>query len=206
MTSSAPSSLYARSRRSPASTTRAVGLFLLLAADRFAALFGVLPAQPPIFSDLNGLFPAGGRRSATTGRTAIRGRAMVSVGDGTGLEGRGRGGVPRRLRRPRHSPRRSCSSRPATATLAVLTLAALAGSRNTPARPAPMSATPASDEAGSRPERVRHHRHAGDDEDRRRPRIAERGERPRRIAASRRRSTNSALTATPANSTTAKPV
>src|SRR5438045_1441394 len=53
----------------------AVGLFLLLAADRFAALFGVAPAQPPIFADLNGLFlvavgigyyfpyrdPAGGR-------------------------------------------------------------------------------------------------------------------------------------------------
>ena len=33
-----------------------VGLFLLLAADRFAALFGVSPAQPPIFSDLNALF------------------------------------------------------------------------------------------------------------------------------------------------------
>ena len=34
----------------------AVGLFLLLAADRMAALFGVPAAQPPIFSDLNGLF------------------------------------------------------------------------------------------------------------------------------------------------------
>lgn len=34
----------------------AVGLFLLFAADRFAALFGVAPAQPPIFADLNGLF------------------------------------------------------------------------------------------------------------------------------------------------------
>ena len=34
----------------------ATGLFLLLAADRFAALFGVAPASPPIFSDLNGLF------------------------------------------------------------------------------------------------------------------------------------------------------
>lgn len=34
----------------------AVGLFLLIAADRFASLFGVPPAQPPIFSDLNGLF------------------------------------------------------------------------------------------------------------------------------------------------------
>jgi len=34
----------------------ATGLFLLIAADRFAALFGVAPASPPIFSDLNGLF------------------------------------------------------------------------------------------------------------------------------------------------------
>jgi hypothetical protein len=34
----------------------AIGLFLLLAADRFATLFGVAPAQPPIFADLNGLF------------------------------------------------------------------------------------------------------------------------------------------------------
>ena len=33
-----------------------VGLFLLVAADRMASLFGVAPAQPPIFSDLNGLF------------------------------------------------------------------------------------------------------------------------------------------------------
>jgi len=34
----------------------AVGLFLLLAADRMAALFGAPPARPPIFSDLNALF------------------------------------------------------------------------------------------------------------------------------------------------------
>lgn len=34
----------------------AIGLFLLLAADRFAAIFGVPPAHPPIFADLNGLF------------------------------------------------------------------------------------------------------------------------------------------------------
>lgn len=34
----------------------AIGLFLLLAANRFAALFGVPGAQPPIFADLNGLF------------------------------------------------------------------------------------------------------------------------------------------------------
>jgi hypothetical protein len=34
----------------------AVGLFLLLAADRMAAIFGVAPPQPPIFGNLNGLF------------------------------------------------------------------------------------------------------------------------------------------------------
>ena len=34
----------------------AIGLFLLLAADHFATLFGVPPPQPPIFADLNGLF------------------------------------------------------------------------------------------------------------------------------------------------------
>lgn len=34
----------------------AVGLFLLLAADRLASLFGVPPAQPPIFSNLNAIF------------------------------------------------------------------------------------------------------------------------------------------------------
>ena len=33
-----------------------VGAFLLVAADRFAALFGVPPASPRIFSDLNALF------------------------------------------------------------------------------------------------------------------------------------------------------
>lgn len=33
-----------------------VGLFLLLAPDRLAALFGVAPAHPRIFSDLNALF------------------------------------------------------------------------------------------------------------------------------------------------------
>jgi hypothetical protein len=34
----------------------AVGLFLLLAADRMAALFSVAPPNPPIFGNLNGLF------------------------------------------------------------------------------------------------------------------------------------------------------
>lgn len=33
-----------------------VGAFLLLAADRLASLFGVAPARPPVFSDLNAIF------------------------------------------------------------------------------------------------------------------------------------------------------
>jgi hypothetical protein len=33
-----------------------VGAFLLLASDLLASIFGVPPARPPIFSDLNGLF------------------------------------------------------------------------------------------------------------------------------------------------------
>ena len=33
-----------------------VGAFLLLASDLLASTFGVPPARPPIFSDLNGLF------------------------------------------------------------------------------------------------------------------------------------------------------
>jgi hypothetical protein len=33
-----------------------VGAFLLLAADQLASLFGVSPANPRIFSDLNGIF------------------------------------------------------------------------------------------------------------------------------------------------------
>jgi hypothetical protein len=33
-----------------------VGAFLLLAADSLASLFGVPPANPRIFSDLNGIF------------------------------------------------------------------------------------------------------------------------------------------------------
>jgi len=34
----------------------AVGLSLLVAADRMAAIFGAAPVQPPIFADTNGLF------------------------------------------------------------------------------------------------------------------------------------------------------
>jgi hypothetical protein len=56
MTSSAPSSFVRAMAAVSGVYDVAVGLFLLFAAERFAALFGVAPAQPPIFSDLNALF------------------------------------------------------------------------------------------------------------------------------------------------------
>ena len=56
MTTSAPSSFVRLVAAVSGVYDALVGLFLLLAADRFAALFGVAPAQPPIFSDLNALF------------------------------------------------------------------------------------------------------------------------------------------------------
>ena len=53
MTSSAPFSFVRIIAAVSGCYDALVGLFLLLAADRFAALFGVAPAQPPIFSDLS---------------------------------------------------------------------------------------------------------------------------------------------------------
>src|SRR4026208_2645483 len=56
MTMSAPCSFV---RGIPASSgvyDTAIGLFLLLAAERMASPFGVLPPNPPIFGNLNGLF------------------------------------------------------------------------------------------------------------------------------------------------------
>lgn len=56
MKSSAPSSFVRTIAAVSGIYDAAVGLFLLVAADRLASIFGVPPAQPPIFSDLNGLF------------------------------------------------------------------------------------------------------------------------------------------------------
>jgi hypothetical protein len=56
VTSSAPSSFVRTVAAVSGVYDALVGLFLLVAADRFAALFGVAPAQPPIFSDLNAIF------------------------------------------------------------------------------------------------------------------------------------------------------
>ena len=67
----------------------AVGLFLLLAADRLSAIFGVPPAQPPIFSDLNGLFlVAVGAGYYLPYRDPVAGRWYMWV-MGPGLKGAG---------------------------------------------------------------------------------------------------------------------
>jgi hypothetical protein len=111
----------------------AVGLFLLVAADKFAALFGVAPAQPPIFSDLNALFLlAVGAGYYWPYRDPAGARWYLWV-MGPGLKGAG--AVAFLLDYfIRHSPASFLLFAASDGTLAVLTLAALAGSRSTPAR------------------------------------------------------------------------
>jgi hypothetical protein len=66
-----------------------VGAFLLLAADRLASWFGVAPASPPIFSDLNGLFLlAVGAGYYLPWREPVRYREYLWV-MGPGLKGAG---------------------------------------------------------------------------------------------------------------------
>jgi hypothetical protein len=111
-----------------------VGLFLLLAADRLASLFGVPPAQPRIFSDLNGLFllavgagyywpfrdPRGARWYLWVMGPALKGAgALAFLIDYL----------------VRHSPASFLLFAASDGVLALLTLAALAESRSTPARP-----------------------------------------------------------------------
>jgi hypothetical protein len=113
----------------------ATGLFLVLAADRFAALFGVAPAQPPIFSDLNGLFllavgigyyfpyrdPAGARWYMWVMGPLLKGAGAAAFLLDYFVRGQ--------------SPASFLLFAASDGTLAILTLLALAGSRNTPARP-----------------------------------------------------------------------
>jgi hypothetical protein len=112
----------------------AIGLFLLLAADRFAAMFGVAPAQPPIFSDLNGLFllciaagyywpyrdPGGARWYLWVFNVALKGAGAVAFLADYFI---------------RHSPKSFLLFAASDGAIALITLAALAGSRNTPAPP-----------------------------------------------------------------------
>jgi hypothetical protein len=66
-----------------------VGAFLLLAPDRLASLFGVPPASPPIFANLNALFlMAVGAGYALPWRDPERYRGYMWV-MGPGLKGAG---------------------------------------------------------------------------------------------------------------------
>ena len=111
-----------------------VGLFLLLAADRFASLFGVRPAQPPIFSDLNAIFLlAVGVGYYWPYRDPVAARWYMWV-MGPGLKGAGAIAFLNDYL-VRHSPASFLLFAASDGILAMLTLVALAGSRNRPARP-----------------------------------------------------------------------
>lgn len=134
MSSSAPSSFVRLVAAVSGLYDGIVGLFLLLAADRFASLFGVAPAQPPIFSDLNALFLlAVGAGYYWPYRDPVGARWYLWV-MGAGLKGAGAAAflVDYVVR---HSPASFLLFAASDGILALLTLAALAGSRSTPARP-----------------------------------------------------------------------
>jgi len=106
----------------------AVGLFLLLAADQLATIFGVAPAQPPVFSDLNGLFLiAIGIGYYLPYRDPIAGRWYMWV-MGPGLKGAGAALFIADYYF-RHSPKSFLLFAASDGVLAVLTLVALLGSR-----------------------------------------------------------------------------
>ena len=111
----------------------AVGLVLLLAAGWFASMFGVAPAQPRIFSDLNALFLlAVGAGYYWPYRDPVGARWYMWV-MGPGLKGAG-AAVFLADYFFRGSPASFLLFAASDGALALLTLAALAGSSNTPAR------------------------------------------------------------------------
>ena len=110
-----------------------VGLALLVAADQFAALFGVQPAHPRIFSDLNAIFLL----SIAAGyvwpwRDPVGARWYLWV-MGPGLKGAGALAFLLDYF-VRHSPASFLLFAFSDGALALLTLAALVSSRSTPAR------------------------------------------------------------------------
>ena len=112
----------------------AVGLFLLLAADQLATLFGVPPAEPRIFSDLNGLFLLAVGIGYYWPYRDPRGARWYLWVMGPGLKGAGALAFLIDYF-VRHSPASFLLFAASDGALAVLTLAALAGSRNRPGYP-----------------------------------------------------------------------
>jgi hypothetical protein len=109
----------------------AVGLFLLLAADRLAALFAVPPAQPRIFSDLNAIFLLSVAAGYYFPWRDPRGARWYLWVMGPGLKGAG--AIAFLLDYiVRHSPASFLLFALSDGLLALLTLWALAASRSTP--------------------------------------------------------------------------
>ena len=134
MTTSAPFSFVRTIAAVSGVYDAAVGLLLLLAADRMAALFGVPPANPPIFGNLNGLFLLAVGAGYYWPYRDSRGARWYLWVMGVGLK---TGGAAAFLLDYvlRDSPASFLLFAASDGTLAVLTLVALAGSRSTPAPP-----------------------------------------------------------------------
>lgn len=115
-----------------------VGVVLITAPALMASWFGVLPPQPPIFADLNGLFLVSIAAGYwVTSRDAERRRWYLWV-MGPGLKGAG--AVTFVLDYlVRHSPASFLLFAASDGTLALVTLAVLVASRSTSA-PRPQSA------------------------------------------------------------------
>ena len=107
-----------------------VGLTLLVAADSLASAFGVPPAQPPIFSDLNGLFLLAVGAGYYWPWQDPRGARWYLWVMGPGLKGAGAAAFLIDYL-ARHSPASFLLFAASDGTLAALTLAALVASRNT---------------------------------------------------------------------------
>jgi hypothetical protein len=101
-----------------------VGAFLLLAPDRLTVLFGVPPAHPPIFADLNALFlMAVGAGYALPWRDPERYRGYMWI-MGPGLKGAGAAAFVLDYLL-RNSPRSFLLFAASDGALALLTLVAL---------------------------------------------------------------------------------
>jgi hypothetical protein len=113
----------------------AVGLFLLLAADRMAAIFGVAAPSPRVFADTNGLFLVAVGIGYYWPYRDPRGAQWYLWLMGPGLKGAGAIAFAADYF-VRHSPASFLLFAASDGTLAVLTLLALAGLRNTRGLPA----------------------------------------------------------------------
>jgi hypothetical protein len=134
MTTSAPFSFLRAIAAVSGVYDAAVGLALLLAADRMAAVFGVAPPSPPIFGNLNGLFLlAVGAGYCWPYRDPDGARWYLWV-MGVGLKAAGAAAFLIDYA-VRGSPASFLLFAASDGTLAILTAMALAGSRSRPAHP-----------------------------------------------------------------------